>query len=101
MKSANDFTLQALKEKCKSYGIATSGTKIELFNRLVEKFPEGEWMQDSEEPDESVAVNEEDENVAEATETMHTPYVVTKQSDQSEMFFMKKQAESLRLRGVK
>jgi len=92
MKSVNDFTLQALKEKCKFYGIATSGTKVELFTRLVEKFPEGEWMQDSEELDESVAVNE-DGNVAEATQTVHTPCVVTKQSDQSEMLLMKKQAE--------
>jgi hypothetical protein len=42
MKTVNDFSLQALKEKCKTHGIATAGTKAELFGRLMEKIPAGE-----------------------------------------------------------
>lgn len=49
MKKASDYTMIELKEKCKALGISSTGTKTELFNRLMEKDPTGGWMQDDEE----------------------------------------------------
>jgi len=39
MKTADDFTAQALKGKCRSLSLAIVEAKAELFNRLMEKNP--------------------------------------------------------------
>lgn len=37
-----------LKDKCKSLGLAVTGSKTELFNRLMERDHDGGWMIDDE-----------------------------------------------------
>lgn len=64
MRKVNDFGVQALKEKCKSLDLISSGTKVELFSRLIENDPTGEWMQDND-----VHATDETSNVTIVEET--------------------------------
>lgn len=89
MKTPSDFSLQALKEKCKFYGISTTGTKAELFGRLIEKIPTCEWMQEQD----SEEIDEETPAVAENVEAVTPSEAAELQYDQRELYLMKKQAE--------
>jgi len=46
-KNPSECTVQELKEKLKSFGLNTAGTKNDLIGRLMEADPAGEWLRES------------------------------------------------------
>lgn len=46
-KNPNDFTVLELKEKLKTRGLQTAGPKNDLISRLMEADPEGIWLRES------------------------------------------------------
>ncbi|KAK4872287.1 hypothetical protein RN001_016411 [Aquatica leii] len=43
-KTISNFKLEELKEKLRRRGLNTTGTKTELFNRMMANDPSGSWM---------------------------------------------------------
>ncbi|XP_043263810.1 uncharacterized protein LOC122404023 [Colletes gigas] len=49
-KTLHDFSATELRDNLRSRGLSTAGAKAELYNRLLENDPTGEWMREAEVP---------------------------------------------------
>ncbi|KAK2578327.1 hypothetical protein KPH14_012628 [Odynerus spinipes] len=80
-----DFKVSKLKQKCLSLGLANTGTKPELINRLLEADPDGNWMLNSEEHDRTIVEQHSEVSDEEAAEAVSF--------DRRELEFAKQRAE--------
>lgn len=105
-KSPADFTVLELKEKLKTLGLSSSGSKNELINRMIEADPEGNWLRESGDGQNDQLHNEEQDetetsSVSEAEMARREVEMLRRERElmERELALMRREAELLRERG--